>query len=326
MKNWLITSLHPEIYHGFTKKAPYFEGWYFRLVNADEDKRYAIIVGILLGNDAHAFIQILEGHTRRTAYHRYPIDQFRADKDRFIVTLGENEFSNERLVLNLRRPEDLGQITCDLRFSNTQPWPVHLYAPGAMGIFGWLPFLECNHGVVSFNHGIHGVMHVGGERVDFSGGRGYIEKDWGRAFPSAYIWMQSNHFEVRDASLMASVALVPMLGFTLHGFITALHLKGQLIVFSTYNGARIKHLSFDENTIKLVLCKSTYRLEIDGERAAGSIIMGPSSTHGMVKRVDETLDARLHVRLLRRENVLFTGIGRHAGLEINGDAYKLNTG
>ncbi|MCK7537696.1 MAG: tocopherol cyclase family protein [Marinilabiliales bacterium] len=36
--------------------------------------------------------------------------------------------------------------------------------------------------------------------ADFSGGRGYIEKDWGHSFPSAYVWMQSNHFQLARIS------------------------------------------------------------------------------------------------------------------------------
>lgn len=323
MKRWFFESLHPQVFHGFEKKAPYFEGWYFRLVNATEDKRYAVIVGAILSGNAHAFIQVLEGHTRKTAYHRFPIEQFKADKERFFVRLGENAFSSDRLVLCVDRPGMLGRLNCDLRFVNSQPWPVRWYAPGAMGFFGWLPFLECNHGVVSFDHTIQVEMHVDGERINFNGGRGYIEKDWGRAFPSAYIWMQSNHFAEPDVSLMASVARVPLLGMTLRGFIIALSRNGRLTVFSTYNGAQIDHLSFDEKTVKLVACKGNQRLEIEAQRAEGGIILGPTTEDGMAKRVDETLDARLHIRLTRGSDLLYAGTGRHAGLEVNGEAQRL---
>jgi hypothetical protein len=44
----------------------------------------------------------------------------------------------------------------------------------------------------------------------------------------------------------------------------------------------------------------------------------------MGRRVDETLDALLEVRLSERSGrVLFEGRGRHAGLEINGDIPRL---
>ncbi|WP_243392439.1 MULTISPECIES: tocopherol cyclase family protein [unclassified Mesotoga] len=31
--------------------------------------------------------------------------------------------------------------------------------------------------------------------IDLTGGKGYIEKDWGRSLPDAWIWMQSNNFD-----------------------------------------------------------------------------------------------------------------------------------
>ncbi|MEZ4893124.1 MAG: tocopherol cyclase family protein [Saprospiraceae bacterium] len=51
-------------------------------------------------------------------------------------------------------------------------------------------------------HPQHGPYHlrfltINGEELDFTGGKGYMEKDWGRSFPSAYFWMQTNHFRSR---------------------------------------------------------------------------------------------------------------------------------
>ena len=110
MKRWIYETLHPEIYHGHDRRPPYFEGWYYRLINAAEDQRYAIIPGIFLGANRHAFIQVLEGHTRRTAYHTFPVEQFHADRQHFEVRVGESVFTRQGLQLALDRPEPLGQI------------------------------------------------------------------------------------------------------------------------------------------------------------------------------------------------------------------------
>ena len=63
-----------------------------------------------------------------------------------------------------------------------------------MGPYTFAPFMECYHGVLSFDHTIAGSLAVDGQELDFTGGHGYIEKDWGQAFPKAWIWTQSNHF------------------------------------------------------------------------------------------------------------------------------------
>ena len=64
-------------------------------------------------------------------------------------------------------------------------------------------------------------------------------------------------------------------------------------------------------------------LEMQAVQAGGGLIYGPTQ-HNMGRRVDETLDASLQVRLSERGGrVLFEGRGRHAGLEINGDIPRL---
>lgn len=56
-------------------------------------------------------------------------------------------------------------------------------SPGIMGWYAWVPTMECYHGVVSLDHAISGKLMIEDQAHDFNGGRGYIEKDWGKSFP-----------------------------------------------------------------------------------------------------------------------------------------------
>jgi hypothetical protein len=323
MRRWIYETLHPEIYHGHDRRPPFFEGWYYRLINAPEDRRYAVIPGIFLGKDAHAFIQVLEGHTRRTAYHTFPVEQFQADRQQFEVRIGGNHFTRHGLHLELDRPGVLGRMVGELRFQGGQPWPVRWHSPGIMGWYAWVPWMECYHGVLSFDHSLHGALEVEGERQVFDGGRGYIEKDWGQAFPAGYIWFQSNHFDAPGVCLTASIAMIPWLRTTFPGFIVGLWVGGRLYRFATYTGARTERLELQDSRITWVVADRRLRLEMWAEQAGGGLIYGPTR-HDMGKRVDETLDAALRVRLSEHGGtVLFEGRGRHAGLEINGDIPRL---
>ena len=68
------------------------------------------------------------------------------------------------------------------------------------------------------------------------------------------------------------------------------------------------------------------RLELQATQASGGQLYGPTK-QDMGKRVNETLDAALSVRLSDGSGkVLFEGRGRHAGLEINGDIPRLLAG
>ena len=326
MRRWLYETLHPEIYHGFEKQPPFFEGWYYRTINAAEDKRYAIIPGIILGSHAHAFIQVLEGHTRRSAYHEFPIEQFQADRQRFEVRIGDNHFTQEGMQLALDRPGALGSIQGRLNFAGGKPWPVRWYSPGIMGWYAWVPSMECYHGVLSFDHRLQGELEIEGVSHSFDGGRGYIEKDWGQAFPAGYIWFQSNHFETPGVCLTASIAMIPWRGRAFRGFIVGLWAGETLFRFATYTGARTESLELQDNRVKWVITHRQLRIELQATQAGGGLLYGPTP-QDMGKRVDETLDAELTVRLSDRSGkVLFEGKGRHAGLEINGDIPRLLAG
>ncbi len=76
---FIFDTLHPDIYHGRGKKAPFFEGWYFKLVSADQQQRYAIIPGVILSGEPHAFVQVLNGVTGKAHYFEFPLQAFRAE-------------------------------------------------------------------------------------------------------------------------------------------------------------------------------------------------------------------------------------------------------
>ncbi len=197
-----------------------------------------------------------------------------------------------------------------------------------MGWYTFVPFMECYHGVLSLDHRVDGSLTVDGQQLDFAGGRGYIEKDWGQAFPKAWIWTQSNHFAgATGTSLTASVAIIPWLRGAFPGFIAGLWHGGLLYRFATYSGAAIERLELTDTHVtwhmvgRAGAAHARHRLEIVAWRAEGGLLHSPERS-AMLQRVLESLTARLDVRLLAldrgREQVIFEGTGQHAGLEIVG--------
>jgi hypothetical protein len=190
------------------------------------------------------------------------------------------------------------------------------------------------HGVLSFDHSIAGQLTVDRVALDFDGGRGYIEKDWGQAFPKAWIWTQSNHFGAAapGTCLTASVAIIPWLRGAFPGFIVGLWHGGRLYRFATYTGAKLERLDLTDTRVTWHVAgrtgpgKARRRLEIVAWRAAGGLLHSPERV-AMLQRVLESLTARLDVRLLAvdggQEEVIFAGTGRHAGLEIVGPIPEL---
>jgi len=318
------TTLNPGMYHGWGKKPPFFEGWYFKLVSADGKQKVAVIPGVILGKDAHAFIQVLEGVSGKTAYHTFPMEVFQADPRKFAFLVGQNCFDGHGISLNTETGE--GRISGQIRFGRLNPWPVTLRSPGIMGWYAWVPRMECYHGVLSFDHPLEGELVLDGQRMDFSGGHGYIEKDWGQAFPEAWIWFQSNHFKGARACITASVAIIPWMKSAFRGFIVGLWLDGSLHRFATYTGAQIESLEIMDADVKWVLRNRTHRLTLSPKRVEGGLLRGPSRVD-MGRRVLETLNARVEVRLeTLGGELVFEGTGEHSGLEVMGDLPRLVKG
>ena len=317
----LRTTLTPGVYHGFDKKPPFFEGWYYKLVSADESYKVAIIPGVILGQDAHAFLQVLDGVDGTTAYLKFPFQDFRADDRRFALEIGENRFDDSHLYLALDDPQC--QLAGEIYLGALNPWPVTWLSPGIMGWYAWVPRMECYHGVLSFSHSLQGTLTLNGKVMGFSGGRGYIEKDWGQAFPEAWVWFQSNHFGGVPACITASVAIIPWIGNAFRGFIVGFWLNGKLHRFATYSGARIESLQIYDNHVDWVLKNRQHRLFLTACRVQGGLLRGPTRLD-MGQRVLETLNATVQVRLETMEGtLLFEGVGAHTGLEVMGDLPRL---
>jgi tocopherol cyclase len=315
----------PAMYHGHGKRRNFFEGWYFKFVDASEQHVHAVIPGVFLGRDrsiSHAFVQVLDGLSGRSTYHRYPLDQFAASEREFDMRVGPNHFRVDGFSIDVADPDRT--LRGDLKFDGIAPWPVTTLSPGIMGPYAFVPFMECYHGVLGFDHAVRGSLSMDGETVNFGGGRGYIEKDWGRAFPRAWIWGQSNHFEQPGTSITISVATIPWLGRSFRGFILGLWHNGQLYRFTQYNASKITNLRLTDKHVILHVVNRTHRLAIEATRSEDGLLHAPYRSD-MLQRVTESLTATIVVKLieLKSERVLFEGMGRHAGLEINGEIQQI---
>lgn len=321
LTQFLQTTLNPAWYHGHERKAPFFEGWYYKIVDASGQNRFAIIPGVFLSQNPHAFVQVLDGRSGAAYYHEYKQSCFWAARDRFEVHIGANRFNQTQLHLYIERPTQT--IEGELHFHDTTPWPVSWQAPGVMGWYAWVPTMECYHGVLSLDHAISGSLTIDGEMVDFNGGRGYMEKDWGQSFPSAWVWLQSNHFETPGTSLTGSIAVIPWRRSSFRGFTVGLWHEEQLYRFATYTGATTASLTVTDEQVQWTLRDKRHQLQIVAQRGAQSdfgLLKGPD-TMEMGKRVAESLTAVLHVQLADisggQERLLFEGSGRCAGLEVH---------
>ena len=316
---------NPQWFQGNREDKKYFEGWYFKNVSADGNDSWSFIPGISINDgDSHAFVQAINGQTGETFYFRFQADEFAFSDDKFEVWVGKNYFSSEKFFLDLN--DGTHSFNAEVFFEDITEFPVSISRPGIMGWYRYVPFMECYHGVVSLDHGLRGYIKHNDRQIDFTGGLGYIEKDWGSSMPKAWIWMQSNHFEETGTSFMLSVARIPWIGSTFTGFLGFFLHDNELINFATYTGAEISELSYTESEVNITIKGSKYLIHIHGVKAQ---LHDTKTEHGGLKApvlgnmdriIHESIDAEIHVTITDKEgNPVFSGTGRHSGLEFVGD-------
>lgn len=312
----------PAIFQGNLSRTKYFEGWYFKQVGSDGAK-IAIIPGIsLAGKKSHAFIQVFNGRTGESQYYSFPIEEFIPNKAPFAVEIGGSRFSYEGIDIEI---EDI--VKGSLKFTSLIPYNYSWMERGVMGWYGYVPFMETYHGLLSLDHRVNGSIVIGEDKHVFQWGNGYIEKDWGESFPSSWIWMQSNSFEEKGDSFMLSIAVIPWLGSSFIGHLAILRIGGETINLSTYRGGRITMLNKENGKVRITVQSKKYNLSIHATQGESVLLKSPIQGR-MTGRTVESLDSRIVLDLKERKSrkTIFKGSGLDAGLEIMDERDELVQG
>lgn len=312
----------PIQFQGNLQKKNYFEGWYYKQVAADEKTVISFIPGIVLAEgDPHSFIQYTYVHIAangqkemRTGYLRYAIEDFVYNSKPFLIKIGGNIFSETLVSVHL---ED-GQFSVggQLTLGPFQEIKRTVLMPSIMGFFAYIPKMECYHGVISMSHSVAGKLEIGNKCIDFAGGKGYLEKDWGTSFPEHYVWIQSNHFSDGSMSLVFSLADIPFNGFSFEGFLCNLTFGDEEFRFATYNGSRITVGLISEERVEVAMENRHAALTISAEILQAGELIAPTEA-GMNKVIKEGLSGIVTIDFTdKKSGKEYHDIGQMAGIEI----------
>ena len=284
---------------------PWFEGWYVRVCTREIS--FAIIFGLQISSQKKsAFIQFLDTHTQTSRYVEFPWKTVCIRQHPFELCLQEN-----RLTLNtvtLRLP----YLQADLRHSALTPLTASRYAPTIMGPFSYVP-MECTHSIISLHHSVEGTLLLKQTRFDICG-IGYMEKDRGTSFPSAYAWFQSNCSADTSSCFFFSLAQIPFLKTTFQGCICVLMSGSCQLRFATYLGCRV---TWDKKHHELILRQYPLKLRIRFFGDQGQILAAPKDGN-MKERISETLQGEAYVTLICRNRHIKSWHFTQGGLERSG--------
>lgn len=290
-------------FHGYQKESSYFEGWYVK--HQCGEQTLALIPGIHMDRwgNKKAFIQVI---TQREAHFvEYPYESFRVKPSGFAVKVGESVFSEKGCHLYLSAPGFTLYGT--LRYGPFSPLCYDI-----MGPLKAVPFLQCNHGVLSMSHSLRGELTLNGETLCFTGGDGYIEKDWGSSFPQEYLWTQCGGM-AEGRSVVAMAAQIQVAGAAFYGCTAAVIDCGQEYRLATYLGAQI--LEMDERTLHLR--QRGLRLRVDLLEGTPLELKAPRLGE-MDRLVRESPACRVRYRFYENDRLRFDLESGGAGFESAG--------
>jgi len=291
---------NPDVYHGENKKSNFFEGWYFKLVHPFTGCAYCFIPGIFISNEkrySHSFIQVLKGNENKFKYIKFRKDEFKASSSEFNLSVGKNFFSINQIELNINEQNE--RISGILYFDNIIKWPDSAINPGSMGFYNYLDFMQCYSQVCAVDGFIRGKLSINGETVDFTGGKLYLEKNWGKSFPYSYIWVEGNSFTGGEGAVTCSIGQVPLpfpfKSFT--GFLIGIYVGERVYKFTSINKSTLSAECEDEKIILKAYNKS-YSLKIKGfyKKQTFMSLYAPSKGN-MIPIANETLHGSLKVTL-----------------------------
>jgi tocopherol cyclase len=146
--------------------------------------------------------------------------------------------------------------------------------------------MECYHAVGSMDHQITGTARIGSATLDFTGGAGYLEKDWGTSMPPACVWVQSNTFDEEGVSFVFSLARIPRLRSSFPGLFAFLRSGGAIRRFASYTGAELKQVSHYGRDLGIDIEGHHLRLRLRASAAGkvlSSLLCKAGSTVGSVR-------------------------------------------
>lgn len=313
--NKLYLMKRPELFQGekyLHLNKRYFEGWYFK--NTNKDNGISFIPGINIeGKKKKAFIQVI---TNKESYFvNYNIEDFKFNFEPFYIKIKDNIFSKEGLKIEILDDKQNLKIDGKIKYTNSKNISVSAINPNIMGPFSYVPFMECNHAILSMKNITTGSITINNRKIDFNNGIGYIEKDWGCSFPKSYIWCQGNNFKNSEASFMISIANIPFKLFEFRGIIATLIIGDKEFKFTTYNNAKLIEYIVGDNSINITLERRGYILNIKSQYNEGLKLSAP--VKGKMERdVFESIYSTILVTLKKNNTLIFSDTSKNCGVEI----------
>lgn len=293
-------------FNGTKKQSNYFEGWYIHVLDSDKNIAYAFIFGLsLYKKDPHAFIQVIDKKAKEPYYFRFGINDFFYNND--AIKIKDNILSPSQITIKE------GPFDINLSISGLTSLQNNILMPSVMGMIRYLP-LPTHIEIIFLDALVTGVIN----NMNFSGSA-YMEKNWGKCFPTKWIWVESNNFKNTNTSFVMAYA---NLFHNVDGFFAILHIDGEEIRFATYNGFKAKIVESCEDNIIIEIKKKNIILKVDIEYKDDYKLVAPTKYGNMNRIIKESLNSNLKLLLYHNKELVYSDSASNVACE---NLYRLDS-
>jgi hypothetical protein len=168
-----------------------FSGYYYKLKSVENDLKIIIVTGYHKKKKKSkiGFIQINcfsnDGNSLFNELFYY--NDFKIKKK--VFELGSNSFSPNKITIKEK------EIDLSINIQTTIHYPSRRIGKNVMGIYGFIPFVECKHFVHAIDAKAQGLLRVKKEYIYIDSAQAYIEGTYGKKFPESFFWTHFNQFK-----------------------------------------------------------------------------------------------------------------------------------
>ena len=173
----------------------------------------------------------------------------------------------------------------------------------------WLhgfPFIPLKWHVSNLDGAADGRIDLGQRSVTLNGARVHFEKNWGKAFPKQWIWMQANEFGPNvDVAFVGAGGPIMDWPVSPNGYMAGLRVGDDFYSWRTQDlsGFRVAEVDWDKDrlTWRLSARNGRAKIEVEGTGRISDLVPADVPTaDGLKTGAAEILNGELVIKLKRR--------------------------
>lgn len=347
-----VSTPHSE-YHWDGGDERFFEGWYYRITLPDSGQTFAFMYSIddpIGGKPCSGGAAQILGPDDQYLCRTFPhINQFWASSESLALGhwgkttlqinpqyLEPNKFENYILegyqataTLNqgiIRDPASGDYCQWQYQIKPVYGWAdTNAQQQSTAGWLSYLPIFEPGWQILMAHGLATGWVDWNGKRYEFTDAPAYGEKNWGRAFPQKWFWLNCNSFDHQPhLALTAGGGRRKVLWWEESAALVGIHYQGKFYEFVPWN-SKVSWQIQPWGRWQMQAENDNYEIELTGTTEQPGTLLRAPTEQGLLLVCRDTMQGQLSMELRERNSgtskIILKASSSTCGLEIGGSPW-----